>query len=277
MKPYPSTPQLADASEGLLSSGHLWLREYVAGLRLRFQMKPSGLLVFGDRQRVFDDVPPSYEHAVRHVREQFDRDAFHDAVDDPSAYVFFGVTPCNVGIDYDWDRIPPFLGCAVWNEANERLLPIDKAERVFERLGLAPANVFQKEVSVRDFHPERFEIPESAWYDGPAAGVVIENRGGGRALIQETRVKEQVDHEPLNGEPTAVSHSLVTKPRVNRAIKATETHGKTATTTEIHARVFEMIVREEYTRLEHGNIDWKTLRSAVGSVVAERFDELADN
>ncbi|GGC49040.1 hypothetical protein [Haloferax sulfurifontis] len=134
MQPYPSTPQLADAPEGLLSSGHLWIREYVAGLRLRFQMKPSGLLVFGDRQRVFDDVPPPYEHAVRHVREQFDRDAFYDAVDDPSAYVFFGVAPCNVGIDYDWDRIPSFLGCAVWNEAKEQLHPIDKAERVFERL-----------------------------------------------------------------------------------------------------------------------------------------------
>ncbi|GGC49035.1 hypothetical protein [Haloferax sulfurifontis] len=108
-------------------------------------------------------------------------------------------------------------------------------------------NTFQKEVSVRDFHPDCFEIPESAWYDGPAAGVVIENRGGGRALIQETRVNESAGHEPLNGEPTGVSHSLVTKPRVNRAIKAIETHGKTATTTEIHERVFEMIVREEYT------------------------------
>ncbi|MFC7205249.1 hypothetical protein ACFQJC_17200 [Haloferax namakaokahaiae] len=240
-------------------------------------MKPSGLLVFGDRERVFEDVPPPYEHAVRHVREQFDRDAFHDAVDDPSAYVFFGVAPCNVGIDYDWDRIPPFLGRAVWNEDKERLLPIDKAERVFERLGLTPMNSFQKEVNVRDFHPERFEIPESAWYSGPAAGVVIENRRGGTALIQEIVVDEKSNYEPIQGEPTAVSNDLVTKARISRAIEAIETHGKTATTTEVHARVFEMVVREEYVRLDQGSIDWKTLRSAVGSAVAERLGELADS
>ncbi|REA00522.1 hypothetical protein DEQ92_19835 [Haloferax sp. Atlit-6N] len=234
-------------------------------------MKPSGLLIFGDRERIFDDVPPPYEQSVRHVREQFDRDAFHEAVDDPSAYVFFGVAPCNVGIDYDWDRIPPFLGRAIWNEDKERLLPIDKAERVFERLGLTPVNTFQKEVNVRDFHPERFDAPESAWYDGPAAGVVIENRRGGSALIQEIVVDEMSNYEPIQGEPTAVSNSLVTKTRVNQAIKAVEMPGKTATTAEVHARVFEMIVREEYARLDHSNIDWKALRSAVGSVVAERL------
>lgn len=144
---------------------------------------------------------------------------------------------------------------------------------MFERLGLAPVNTFQKELNVRDFHPERFEIPDSAWYDGPAAGIVIENRSGGSALIEEIAVDEKEHDEPIRGEPTAVTTDLVTDVRVNRAIEAIETYGKTATTAEVHARVFEMIVREEYVRLDQSSIDWKTFRSAVGSVVAEKLRE----
>ncbi|RDZ50889.1 hypothetical protein C5C07_18975 [Haloferax sp. Atlit-4N] len=235
-------------------------------------MEPSGRLLFGDRDRVFDDVPPPYESAVRHVRERFDRDAFHDAVDEPGAYVFFGVAPCNVGIDYDWERIPAFLGWTIWSGAKERLLPIDKAEQVFERLGLTPLNTFQKELNVRDFHPERLDIPESAWYAGPAAGVVIENRRGGRALVEDTAVDERRDHEPIRGEPAELADDLVTDARVGRAVETSQS----PTTAEVHARVFESIVREEYLRLDNGRVDWEALRSAVGSVVAEKRGKSAD-
>ncbi|WP_042665556.1 hypothetical protein [Haloferax sp. ATB1] len=240
-------------------------------------MKPSGRLVFGDRDRVFDDVPPPYEYAVRHVREQFDRDAFHDAVDEPGAYVFFCVAPCNVGIDYDWERLPAVLGWTIWNGTKERLFPIDKAEQVFERLGLTPVNTFQKELHVRDFHPGRLDIPESAWYDNPAAGVIVENRRGGRALIEGPVLDEMDDHEPIRGEPAELADELVTDARVSRAIKAVEAAQKSPTTAEIHARVFEIIVREEYARLDSGRVDWKALRSAVGSVVAEKRGKFADN
>ncbi|POG56286.1 hypothetical protein [Haloferax marisrubri] len=240
-------------------------------------MKPSGRLLFGDRDRGFDDVPPPYEFAVRHVRERFDRDAFHDAVDDPAAYVFFGVAPCHVGIDYDWERMPPVLGWTIWNGTKERLFPIDKAERVFERLGLTPLNTFQKELNVRDFHPERIEIPDSAWYDGPAAGVIVENRRGGRALIRGPVLDEMDDHEPIRGEPTAIADDLVTDARVSRALEAVEAAQQSPATADVHARVFEIIVREEYSRLDSGRVDWKALRSAVGSVVAEKRSALTDD
>ncbi|WP_148413604.1 hypothetical protein [Haloferax sp. KTX1] len=240
-------------------------------------MAPSGRLFFGDRDRVFDDVPPPYECAVRHVRERFDRDAFHDAVGDPEAYVFFGVAPCNVGLDYDWERLPPVLGWAIWNEPNERLLPIDKAERVFERLGLTSVNTFQKELNVRDFHPDRFDIPDSAWYDGPAAGVVIENRRGGRARIQELSGDGMDDHEPIRGEPNEIADDLITDTRLHRAIEAAEASRKSPTTADVHARVFETVVREEYARLDRSRVDWETLRSAVGSVVAEKRSTLTED
>jgi hypothetical protein len=271
MKSHPSPPQLEDAPEGLLSRGHLWLREHVVGPRVRFTMESSGLLIFGDRERVFDDIPPKYEHAVRHIRDEFDRDAFHSAVENPSAYDFFGVAPCHVGVDYDWDRLPSFLGLAIWSESNEQFVPSDRADKVFARLNLTPVNTFQKEVNVRDFSPEQFEMPDSAWYDGPAAGVRIENRSGGNALLTEPTVGEQPTDQLAHDEPPAVASELVTDTRVNRAVEAVEAAGNTVTTGEVQTRVFEMIVREEYVRLDQSGVDVETLRSAVGSVVAQRL------
>ncbi|KAB1190634.1 hypothetical protein GJR96_16415 [Haloferax sp. MBLA0076] len=234
-------------------------------------MSSSGLLVFGDCDRVFDDVPPPYRYAVRQVREHFDRDAFYDAVDDPSAFVFFGVAPCNLGVEYEWGRTPAFLGHGIWNEGSERLLPIEKAEQVFERLGIDPVNTFQKEVNVRDFHPDRYDIPPSAWYDGPAAGVLVENRRGGSAILRNVGVEEAETADPIRDTSSEGVAELVTEPRINRAVERIESLDKAVTTTEVQTRVFEMIVREEYARLDAGNADLDAVRSAIGSIVSEKL------
>ncbi|WP_416841496.1 hypothetical protein [Haloferax sp. DFSO52] len=238
-------------------------------------MDSSGLIGFGAEERVFDDVPPPYQQAVRHVEEQFDREAFYDAVDDPSSYVFFGVAPARVGIDYDWPRVPPFLGWALWTDDKDRFVPIDTAERIFDRLGLHPVNTFEKEVNVRDFHPERYTIPDSAWYDGPAVAVLVENRRGGHAVLENPAIERTDDSEPIYGDPSEVVPSLVTAERIERASEAIETRGKAVTTDEVRSRVFEMIASEEFDRLDAGSIDWRTLRSEIGSVVAERLGETA--
>ncbi|KTG13703.1 hypothetical protein, partial [Haloferax profundi] len=195
----------------------------------------------------------------------------YDAVDDPSAFVFFGVAPCNVGLDYDWDRTPAFLGTGIWNEKPDRPLPIDKAEQVFERLGLDPVNTFRKEVNVRDFHPDRYVIPDSAWYDGPAAGVVVENRRGGSAVLRNDDVEAAAIADPIRDTSSQCVAELVTEPRVDRARERIESVGKAVTTTEVQTRVFESIVREEYARLDAGGTDLDALRSSIGSIVSKKL------
>ncbi|TKX83522.1 hypothetical protein EXE43_23820, partial [Halorubrum sp. SS5] len=72
-------------------------------------------------------------------------------------------------------------------------------------------------------------------------------------------------------EPPAVASELVTDTRVNRAVEAVEAAGTTVTTGDVQTRVFAMIVREEYVRLDQRGIDVEALRSAVGAVVAQRL------
>ena len=79
MKRFPSIPRVANALAGFFESGHLRILEKGDGANFRLQLRESGLLGFGDRSRVYDDpdaVPQPYQHAVRHVREHLDREAF---------------------------------------------------------------------------------------------------------------------------------------------------------------------------------------------------------
>ena len=141
MKQFPSIPRLANAPDRLFETGHIWLLEKVDGANVRFQLQESGLIVVGDRSRVYDDpdaIPTPYRHAVRHIRENLDRQALRRAVDDPTEIVFFGEAMHHHTIEYDWQRTPSFLGFDVWSTSKQQFYPFDAVERIFERLGLTP-------------------------------------------------------------------------------------------------------------------------------------------
>ena len=175
-----------DAAEDVFHEGHLWTEELIDGDPLRFRVTDAGFLEFGDGEEVFehDAVPLRYRTAVRAVREGFARDAFVSAVEDPSSVTFFGVATHARGVPYDLDRLPSFLGTALHDIDRERYLPPDTVRRAFERVGLPAIDPIEKELRAAHVDPETYPIPESRWYDGPAAGVVFHNKNGGRAVRQ---------------------------------------------------------------------------------------------
>lgn len=261
MKPLPDLPAASESPE-LFETGHLWIQELVVGAPLRFRLEPSGRITFAGAAGRFDgDPPPSYRHAVRHVREQLDRDALLGVAEDPSAVTFHGVATRHEGVDYDWARLPGFLGTDV-RSAERGLHPPDVVERSFERLGLDPVNAVQKEVQAAYFDPEGYAIPSSAWDDGPAAGVVIRNKRGDRAAIRNDGAI-RADVEALDGAPEAVAESVVTRERVRRAA---EVAGDDLDA--ILERALESVWREEHGRLP--DLDERAFRSAVVELVRAR-------
>lgn len=191
MHSFPSVPHVDDAPDELLESGHLWLLESVVGGPLRFRLLESGLIEFGDANHIYedsDDLPPQYSHAVRHVQETLDREALRAAVDDVEAITFFGQAMQYRGVDYDWARTPSFVGTEIWSADAGEFRPPDAVDGIFDRLGLDAINPIQQEVRARDFDPASYEIPTSAWYDGPAAGVVIRDKSGHRARLPNPAV-----------------------------------------------------------------------------------------
>jgi hypothetical protein len=260
MRAFPQIPDVADAPAGLLD-GHLWLQEWVEGAPLRVQLASSGLLVFGDDERVFDEPPLGYRCAVRYVRDQFDRAVLRAALDDVESAVFYGVATRKRTLDYDWARLPPFLGFDVYDAGEDRFLPPDAVDRLYDRLGLASLNAVQKELRGADFDPDSYDRPESAWRDGRAAGVLVRNKTGDRAKLSAAPAERRTV-TPFEGDPADIATELVTAGRVERASEHVTSGGSDA----LAERVLELAAREEYARLlgPAASVDLEALRSAVG-------------
>ncbi|WP_254864177.1 RNA ligase family protein [Halovivax gelatinilyticus] len=279
MHRYPPIPRAESAPAELFESGHLWLFEMVDGVHLRFQVGSSGLLRFGDRSTVFDDaddVPLPLAHAVRHVRRAFDRDALRRAVDDVTALTFFAEATTRQAIAYDWERLPPVLGFDVWSAETERFLPPDATEQVFDRLGLTPVTVVEREVRARDFDPSSYEIPASAWYDGPAAGVVVRNKRGGRAKILHPAFETEAEPEPFDADAETLAKRFATDDRFEKLARSIEAEGRVVDVDALVGRTMEAVAREEHARLFHGaaSVDLSAFRAEVaalaGTYLADR-------
>ena len=276
MKEYPSIPRAANAPEGLFEEGHLWLFEKVDGANLRFQLQEAGFLRFGDRSRVYDpdDVPDPYQHAVRHVRNRLDREALRAAVDDVESVVFFGEAMHRHAIDYDWERTPSFLGFDVWS-TDEGFRPLASIADIFEGLGLQAVNTFDREVRARDFDPESYTIPASAWYDGPAEGVVVRNKRGERAKIIHADFREVDETVPVDAPAEALAATFATPRRFEKLADKLEGRGERVTVDRLYELALEDIVREEHKQLYHGRdpVDMQAFRSEVAALTREFLDD----
>lgn len=300
MHPVPPLPDIREVADGDVLDGHLWLLELVDGTRLRFRMDDSGLLRFGDAETTYDDpdaVPLPLRPAVRWVRERFDREALRDAVPTPERVEFFGVATHHCGTDYDWERLPPFLGADVWigsesDPADGAFRPPDAAAAIFEGIGLEPINAVAREVNARDFDPDGYAVPASAWRDGPAAGVVVRNKRGGRAKLaagessgrsdapdsESAPEPESVDEPAAVAEPDAAPEAVATAhatdERVERAIAALSRQGATPAVDAVVERVIETIARETPVRFGGGGrgVDPERLRASVRDRVRPALD-----
>lgn len=278
MKTYPSIPRVENAPDRLFEEGHLWLLEKVDGANVRFQLLESGLVRFGDRNRVYDDpdaVPDPYRHAARHVSERFDRDAFRAAVDDVEDFVFFGESMHHHTIEYDWERTPSFLGFDVWSAAAERFLPPDDVERIFDRLGLQAVTVVERERRARDFDPDSYTVPRSAWYDGPAEGVVVRNKAGGRAKLLHPDFREVDETIPVDAPADDLAAKYATRRRFEKLATKLEDCAQPVTFETLYERTLEDIVREEHKRLYHGDasVDMAAFRSEVAALTRAFLDD----
>ena len=281
MKTYPSIPRIADAPDGLFDAGHLWLLEKIDGAHLRFQLAESGAIRFGGRARVYDDpdaIPEPYGHAVRHVRERLDRDALRSAVEDVESVVFFGEATHRHAIEYDWDRLPSFLGFDVWSETDGRFRPPGAVQGIFERLGLDPVNAIEREVNTRDFDPGSYSVPDSAWYDGPAEGVVVRNKRGGRAKLVHPEFQGAEAPAPADRSAEELAERCATKHRLGRLDDELAGRGEAVTFESLYDRAITDIAREEHGRLYGGSpsVDPSEFRSAVAARVRAFLDETAE-
>ncbi len=269
MKQLPDIPTVEAALPELLASGHLWILEAVVGAPLRFRLSESGLIEFGDAERVYTDpseLPAQYRHAVREIQTRFDRQALRTAVDDPSAIEFFGTAMQYQGLHYDWERTPSFLGREVYSGTTERFRPPDAVDGIFERLGLQAINPLDQELPARDFDPDRYEIPQSAWYEGPAAGIVIRDKRGHRARRSNPAVAID-DSPPPSTTADELAATYGADSRLSRLVAEMPHRTQALGADQLFERALDSALRELDPRVfgPTGSVDRAGFRSALAA------------
>ncbi|WP_440990681.1 hypothetical protein [Haloarchaeobius baliensis] len=268
----PTTPQLADAPAALLDGGHLWLRELVTGSPFRFQLQPSGVLTFGDHEREFgpDDVPLPYAHAVRHVRERFDREAMRASVDDVASVTFVGVAVDGSDVAYDWARTPSFLGTEVYDADRGAYLPPDSVQAIYDGLGLTPVTALAKEVRAIDFDPDSYVFPASNWRDGPVAGVLLADKTGHRALLRNPAVGDVDGSGTTASTPAELVERHATDRWLDGVVGRLDVTGEGLGFDLLFERAVEALAREHVRAFRDGSVD--TDESALRSAMADRVE-----
>ena len=281
MQDLPPYPTVTDAPD-VFASGHLWVEELIAGDPLRFRVTDAGFLEFGDAEREFahESIPLQYRHAVRAVRESFAREAFRDAVDDPASVTFVCVAVHRVDRDddpptprYDWSRTPSVLGTDVYDADRDRYLPRDAVQAVFDRVGLPAVDPIAKELRAADVDPAAYPIPDSAWYDGPAAGVVFHNKAGGRAVRRRRRDTPTVETDSGDADGSldvpidTLLDDRVTDAWLGRVRTACEAADDPVTVETLTERALEQLARETVALTGSASLPEADVRSALAGRV----------
>lgn len=276
MQPIPDTPTL-DGETDL--TGHLWIQELPTGGQFRFQIADSGLLTFGTTHRTFDSVetvPLPVRRAAETVRDSLDRAALRAATDTPEQVTFFGVATRNEGIDYDWTALPPFVGVDIYSEGKGLLTP-DSATTIFDRLGLATLPAVEKEVAAAHTDLGEYEddrgFPQSAWRDGPAAGVLIRDKSDGRAHAWRARGEDMNSMAETRAEietGAELAAKYATEERIDRTTDALRERDRSPTVDAIRDRLVADVAREAYCSLFDDDelvVSPREFRSAVAEHV----------
>jgi hypothetical protein len=236
------------------------------------------MLTFGAPKEVFDadGVPLPYRRATAHVREDLELSALRSATDEPESVTFFGVATLYEGIEYDWSELPPFVGVDVWSDERDAYLPPDGVARAYEAVGLPSLHAVEKEADADYTDLDGYaagEMPTSAFRDGPAAGVLIRDKSGGRGVARRGDVVE-TDTGGTEETPEALAERYATEERIDTTAETLVERGEEPTVEAVLEFLLADVVRKNYTNLYAGGefvVSEKGLRSAVAERVKRRL------
>ncbi len=274
MKRFPDTPALSEAPE---LTGHLWIQVLPTGLPLRFQVENTGLLRFGDEERVYEsqeDLPLPYRAAAAEVIRSLDRGALESATGETSELTFFGVATVNRGVDYSWSDVPKFLGVDVYSESREGYLPPDAASSGFRRLDVATPPVLEQEVDSRYADLDSYltdQPPNLKEYNGAAAKVLLRDKSEGRGEV-EYDISEGGGEED-RAEVEDMVDGYMTEEQVMSVASEAGVEGQVSVDTVVEVAVNDL-VRRRYSTLYSGGdllVEERELRSLIAEKVARQM------
>jgi ATP-dependent RNA circularization protein (DNA/RNA ligase family) len=176
---YPKIHQLGhDDNKNIFHDPNddIYIEEKVDGGNHRFMLK-DGVITFGTRSQevgtIHDDsIGKMWTRTFQFLKTILDGKQL------PETHIFFGEAMVRHSINYDWQRTPPFLGFDIGIPKDDEViefLPYDKKKRVFDDLGIPMVPLIDVVKAGKIVKISDDRLPESAFYDGPAEGLVYKN------------------------------------------------------------------------------------------------------
>jgi len=151
------------------------IQEKIDGANFRFMFKDDEQIIFGSRNRGLNDTDEeegSWKRCIKYIREKITE---YPKGTDITSFIFYGECCIRHSISYQWDKMPPYLGFDIYDTRDKVYLNHKLAKEIFKQLGLEFVPVIKvvkakdiKEISDKD-------VPKSAYYEGPAEGIVFKN------------------------------------------------------------------------------------------------------
>jgi len=150
------------------------IEEKIDGANFRF-MFLKGNILFGSRTQSLGDIDAkiggNWKRCVEFIKERL------NGVDlsEFEGMILFGECCVKHSMEYDWDKIPPFLGFDVLNLQNLKYLGYPACKSIFDQLELpfVPIIKICKAGEINELTDE--DIPKSVYGESQAEGIVIKN------------------------------------------------------------------------------------------------------
>lgn len=176
MKRYPKIRSLDHETVAEIDrAGSIVVTEKLDGANFRFTYDRTDGFIFGSRNTVGDALSHDQFHKPIHfINEACDIDALLSVQDEYGQFVVFGEAMIPHRISYDADLTPPFVGFDVWNVDKQTFYNTERSKELIAEIGL-PFTPIVDTIPASDFEEWDPTIPQSAYYDDQAEGVVLKN------------------------------------------------------------------------------------------------------
>lgn len=157
----------------------IYIEEKIDGGNFRFTFIDDKL-IFGSRTQQLtsnmgDDsnVPKDFKRVVNYVREQVGNRSF-------TGLIFYGESCHKHTLDYNWEKIPPFLGFDVLDTKQNKFLNYDDKVQLFDMINLKVVPLIDKKQANEIKEINDNMVPVSEYYsltnkDTKAEGIVFKN------------------------------------------------------------------------------------------------------
>lgn len=168
---YPGHEEVQDID----STGSIVITEKLDGSNFRFTYTEDDGYTFGSRNTFGDSLNcDQFSDPIAYVEETCDVDTLVTLQEDYGQLVVFGEAMLPHTISYEWEQTPLFVGFDVWNIDKQVFHHTEHSKEIIEDIGL-PFTPIIDEVAVDDLDGWDRGIPQSAYYDGKAEGIVMKN------------------------------------------------------------------------------------------------------